>query len=80
MAEVESGELPANMPSHLSQNDYSWYRHHRQCRIKQLEDVGFYDIVLTTYSTLAEERRWEGQKSLVLSHYWHRIILDEGKS
>ncbi|CZR35723.1 uncharacterized protein FPRO_00154 [Fusarium proliferatum ET1] len=64
---------------HLTENDFSWYRHHRLCKINQFDDIGFYDIVLTTYSTLATERRCQGQRSIVLSHYWHRIILDEGK-
>ncbi|RYP58607.1 hypothetical protein DL770_010394 [Monosporascus sp. CRB-9-2] len=55
---------------------FAWQRHHGQKRIQETSDVGFHDIVLTTYTTLANE--WQNQeRSPVFSHDWHRVILDE---
>ncbi|RYP75579.1 hypothetical protein DL771_002279 [Monosporascus sp. 5C6A] len=68
---------PSSAPFlHLSREHFTWQRHHGQQRIQETSDVGFHDIVLTTYTTLAKE--WQNQeRSPVFSHDWHRVVLDE---
>lgn len=39
----------------------------------------FYDVVITTYSTLAREWQAKGRGAAILMKDWHRIILDEGE-
>ncbi|KAH7147056.1 SNF2 family N-terminal domain-containing protein [Dactylonectria estremocensis] len=63
---------------HLSAEHFAWRCHHGRQRIQETSDVGFHDIVLTTYTTLAKE--WQDQEqSQVFSHDWHRVVLDEGR-
>ncbi|KAJ3531523.1 hypothetical protein NM208_g8842 [Fusarium decemcellulare] len=62
---------------HLCSQNFTWRRHHKDHRIRESSEVGLYDIVLTTYSTLAKEWQSQEQGSVVFSHNWHRIILDE---
>lgn len=39
----------------------------------------YYDVVLTTYSTLAREWQGQGRGATIFMKDWHRIILDEGE-
>lgn len=38
-----------------------------------------YDIVITTYSTLAREWQGKGRGAAIFMKDWHRVILDEGE-
>ncbi|KAK1639490.1 SNF2 family N-terminal domain-containing protein [Colletotrichum phormii] len=64
---------------HLSGDYFNWRRHHAQNRLQDMYHLSTSDIILTTYTTLAKE--WKAHvtanASLIFSHEWHRIILDE---
>jgi SWI/SNF-related matrix-associated actin-dependent regulator of chromatin subfamily A3 len=55
----------------------TWYKYHRQMKDIQLLDLLQYDVVLTTYGTLATGS--SRSKSVLQQVDWYRIILDEGK-
>ncbi|KAI1421262.1 hypothetical protein F5Y12DRAFT_790125 [Xylaria sp. FL1777] len=62
------------LSKHLSSNEFSWIAYHGSSKIFDLKN---FDIVLTTYSTLAADWRARRKTSSILSHNWYRVILDE---
>lgn len=38
-----------------------------------------YDVVITTYSTLAREWQGKARGAAIFMKDWHRVILDEGE-
>jgi SNF2 family DNA or RNA helicase len=54
--------------------------YHGNTRTKMTDDLGDYDVVITTYGTLTSEHGAfdkTKKKSGIFSVYWYRIILDE---
>ncbi|KAN0114679.1 SNF2 family N-terminal domain containing protein [Hyaloscypha variabilis] len=65
---------------HLHPNSLSWCKFHGPSK-PPIEELGNFDVVITTYKTLALQ--WKAHKKQPMglktpfSLYWHRIILDE---
>lgn len=56
--------------------------YHGRTRKSLLADIDHYDIVITTYNTLAKEHddKLLGKgKSPLHDFIWYRVVLDEGK-
>ncbi|KAK2024652.1 hypothetical protein LX32DRAFT_499515, partial [Colletotrichum zoysiae] len=51
--------------------------HHGKIRLQETSLPDFHDLILTTYATLANEWQSPNTTSLIFSHKWHRLILDE---
>ncbi|KAF0700506.1 Aste57867_8967 [Aphanomyces stellatus] len=49
--------------------------HHNNTRLKKASDAAAFDVVVTTYGTLALEAQHEG---VLRSTAWRRVVLDEG--
>ena len=54
--------------------------YHGPSRKNIVTDLLKYDVVLTTYETLREDSAALKNPEVytIYSHYWHRIVLDEG--
>ncbi|RYP79053.1 hypothetical protein DL771_000031 [Monosporascus sp. 5C6A] len=61
--------------SHVARSALNVVKFHGQCRAPNAEFLASADLVLTTYATLAAERK--GQDILHRME-WYRIVLDEG--
>jgi SNF2 family DNA or RNA helicase len=73
----------AEVCSHLQPDLLSWYVFHGKKR--KTEDLGQYDIVITTFQTVSATWRGiepyqSGSDSSIFSLLWFRVILDEGES
>ncbi|KAI1499348.1 SNF2 family N-terminal domain-containing protein [Biscogniauxia marginata] len=70
----------SELSKHLRAGAFSWRCHHGPTKIKTLEDLLDLDIVLISYNTLKAEWKRQGssQDTVIFSHHWHRLILDEG--
>lgn len=44
-----------------------------------MESTKHYDVVITTYSTLAREWQVKRRRAAIFEKHWHRVILDEGE-
>lgn len=55
-----------------------WHKYHGIMRQLDLESVGSYDIVLSTYGTVAADLA--RNRGLLNQIHWYRIVLDEGES
>ncbi|KAG7402421.1 putative SWI/SNF-related matrix-associated actin-dependent regulator of chromatin subfamily A member 3-like 1 [Fusarium oxysporum f. sp. rapae] len=66
-----------DLSSHLYDATLVWASHHGLSKISTIEELRAVDIVLTTYPTAVTEWRKRGHQSVLFSHHWHRIILDE---
>ncbi len=65
---------------HLFPDSLKWRRHHGSQRFNQRSQLAQYNIVITTFQTIASEwRKRHTASSLIFSVCWHRVILDEGK-
>ncbi|KAK2981079.1 hypothetical protein RJ640_012034 [Escallonia rubra] len=62
------------LEQHTRRGKLSMYMYYGE-RTQDVEELKKYDIVLTTYSTLAAEEQWLG--SPVKKIEWRRVILDE---
>ncbi|KAM5375794.1 hypothetical protein ACJZ2D_005850 [Fusarium nematophilum] len=62
---------------HLSDAAFSWRCHHGRSKISRAEDLKDVDVLLTTYPTVAAEWRTKRTESVIFSHHWHRVVLDE---
>ena len=63
---------------HCQPEKLHWIRHHRRDRFTQLAQLAPYNIILTTFHTVATE--WKNRhstSSVLFSARWHRIVLDE---
>jgi SNF2 family DNA or RNA helicase len=67
----------ANLRRHLAPDSLTIYRYHGGRRITDAQALADFDIVLTTYSTLAARMSTE---SPLYQIEWFRIVLDEGKT
>jgi SWI/SNF-related matrix-associated actin-dependent regulator of chromatin subfamily A3 len=67
-------EWRKEIKTHLG-SSLKWFNYHGKGRQNQLQSIFDSDIVLTTYHTLATERRTK--KGCIASVKWFRIILDE---
>lgn len=61
--------------SHIQPRKLRWLTYHGAKRHEVVNDMGFQDVVLTTYETLRSDRTKQGPLFL---QEWERIILDEG--
>lgn len=62
--------------SHFSSGALRYTRFHGQNRPKESKALQDYDIVLTTYATLAADHNGQG---LMYRMEWYRVVLDEGR-
>ncbi|TVY43285.1 putative ATP-dependent helicase [Lachnellula subtilissima] len=78
-------ELIANADRHrhLKPNTLTWTRYHGSQKRKILS-LGQFDIVITTFETLAGEQKKHldssNIKDTLFSYFWHRVVLDEGRA
>jgi SNF2 family DNA or RNA helicase len=68
------------LSSHVHCGMLTWFNHHGKNKFQALHGKAMYDVVLTTYGTVEQEKRRNrsGNDSL-FSYHWKRIILDEGE-
>lgn len=52
--------------------------YHGPDRAKGYYNFSDFDIVFTTYPTLAHEWKAKGGRTRIFTHHWHRVVLDEG--
>jgi SWI/SNF-related matrix-associated actin-dependent regulator of chromatin subfamily A3 len=63
---------------HTVKDAVTMFKYHGPERHIEAQELGNYDIVMTTYGTIAAEF---GKTDGILGRIrWYRIILDEGKS
>lgn len=58
------------------------FKYHGKDRKKHLSEIEHYDIVITTYNTLAREHGIKnngGSQSPLHEVEWYRVVLDEGR-
>lgn len=55
-----------------------WHKYHGMMRQLDLKSIGSYDIVLSTYGTVAADLA--RNRGLLNQIHWYRIVLDEGES
>lgn len=63
------------MSSHFVGGALKFVLFHGQDRPRQTEDLKPFDLVLTTYATLAADCKGLG---LLQKMQWYRVVLDEG--
>ena len=64
--------------AHLKQNKISFYTYHGVKREQDLDELAKYDIVITSYTTVATEMTHRSSKYKALGKLnWYRIVLDE---
>lgn len=61
--------------SHLQSNHIRVLKHHGSSKAQEMKYLLQYDIVLTTYATLASE--YQKEQSLLYEINWFRFVLDE---
>jgi hypothetical protein len=72
---------PITSSNHVHTNTLTWLTHHGKNKLRFDNGQRPPDIVFTTYQTVeSERRRGETTVGSIFSHYWKRIILDEGSS
>ena len=73
------GSWEEQLEKHLVPGSLSWTRHHGKRRLSNADELDRFDLVLTTFQTLASEWKKAAQAPcLVFSNRWRRIVLDEG--
>lgn len=58
-------------------------KYHGKHRREVIDNIERFDIIITTYNTLAKEHagKWgQGHRSLLHNFAWYRVVLDEGQS
>ena len=75
------GMWEEQLSNHVRPDAFRWCKHHGSRRLTQLSQLKDYDLVLTTYNTVAAELkcRFAMSKSVLLQAHWHRIVLDEAQ-
>lgn len=72
----------ADFSRHLRPGAMSWYTYHGPVK-PSTHVLSEYDIVLTTYETIAAQlKKFHKSNSVeetIYSVTWHRVILDEGR-
>lgn len=63
---------------HIMSGTIRWHKYHGIMRQLDLKSVGSYDIVLSTYGTVAADLA--RNRGLLNQIHWYRIVLDEGES
>ncbi|KAK6062399.1 DNA repair and recombination protein rad5c [Seiridium cupressi] len=61
---------------HVAPNKIQWHKYHGLSRSLDLSIIHSYDIVLTTYGTVAAD--CSRRRGLLDQVFWYRIVLDEG--
>ncbi|KAK6080211.1 SNF2 family domain-containing protein [Seiridium cupressi] len=61
---------------HVAPNKIQWHKYHGLNRSLDLSIIHSYDIVLTTYGTVAAD--CSRRRGLLDQVFWYRIVLDEG--
>jgi SWI/SNF-related matrix-associated actin-dependent regulator of chromatin subfamily A3 len=69
-------EILNSFSSHTGQT-LNTSKYHGHDREKDASALGEYDVVITTYNTLASE--YSKKESVLHRVSWYRIVLDEGK-
>lgn len=64
--------------SHCRANQMTFYNYHGSNRVHEPDELAQWDVVLTTYNTVASDLRTQ-DKALFRVH-WFRIVLDEAHS
>lgn len=62
---------------HVMPGKLRWHKYHGMMRQIDLESVGSYDVVLSTYGTVAADLA--RNRGLLDRIHWYRIVLDEGE-
>lgn len=66
--------------AHVKSDTISFYIYHGSNRIKDVDELAKYDLVITTYSVVSSEfSRSRSYSPLQLTH-WFRVVLDEAHS
>jgi len=66
------------LSGYLRPGSLKWRRHHGSQRLTQRLQLLHYDIIITTFQTIASEwRRRHTTSSFLFSVTWYRLILDE---
>ncbi|GME27220.1 SNF2-related protein [Neofusicoccum parvum] len=69
------------LSQHLSTDSIKWTKYHGVQRFRSLDEMRHFDIILTTFQTIASEQTHGKHKSSpIFAAHWHRIILDEGRN
>ncbi|KAG6366144.1 hypothetical protein INS49_000320 [Diaporthe citri] len=61
---------------HVRPGTLRWHKYHGMMRQLDLKSIGSYDIVLSTYGTVAADLA--RNRGLLNQIHWYRIVLDEG--
>ncbi|KAJ4007318.1 hypothetical protein NW752_007702 [Fusarium irregulare] len=73
------GTWEEQLTEHVVEGRLTYRRHHREDRLRSLDELKAFNIVLTTYHTISAE--WShsnsSKTSFIHSVRWKRIILDE---
>ncbi|RFN51448.1 alpha-1,6-mannosyltransferase subunit [Fusarium flagelliforme] len=73
------GTWEEQLTEHVVEGRLTYLRHHREDRLRSLDELKTFNIVLTTYHTISAE--WShsnsSKASFMYSVRWKRIILDE---
>ncbi|KIW17867.1 hypothetical protein PV08_05062 [Exophiala spinifera] len=64
------------LSTHLHPGRMRWTKHHGNHRLSQLSQINNFDVILTTYNTVASEAK---TSSILFQARWRRIILDEAQ-
>jgi SWI/SNF-related matrix-associated actin-dependent regulator of chromatin subfamily A3 len=70
--------MDTNNSRHLIPGTLSFYKFHGKARNIDYPNLCQYDIIFTTYGTVAADY-WR-KRSLLHEIQWYRIVLDEGLS
>jgi SNF2 family DNA or RNA helicase len=63
--------------THITPGTLSIHVYHGSNRIQDVKELAKYDVVITSYHTLASELRNTGTKKPIPLTHWFRIVLDE---
>jgi SNF2 family DNA or RNA helicase len=63
--------------SHIAPGTFTYYIYHGTSRIQDINELAKYDMVVTSYHTLAAEVKKSGSKRPIFQTNFFRIVLDE---
>lgn len=66
------------LKEHCDTTRIHWFRHHSRSKLVDVSDLDRFNVILTTYDTVAHEwKRRDSKPSILYATHWHRIVLDE---